>query len=346
MKHRLKARWLPVLGALALAACDDSQPTDPFQDDALLSQEDALALDILTDPGAIDAALALAEGPVRAARRHGPGAHGGDSQATRARQRFQEAVHALQAGDRVRAMDRAREARTLVAQSVQTTQGAAGLVAMVERAEGLAESVGLDPDAYDQPQALQGELAQLASGARVQLHQGDSTGAGRRAVLAEQRRHQRRKAPGNRPGGAALLVDLGATAVSLATRLLEDQGADDEQLRFLATAAEHQAEAEAALANGNERRAVHLAQLAHWTALKAVVLPGGVTAEEARAMLDLAEGLYAEAVASEPTDELKVTLLQRARTLIDLGASKLEDGQHRGVGPLWKAAVVCSWIIG
>jgi hypothetical protein len=92
-------------------------------------------------------------------------------------------------------------------------------------------------------------------------------------------------------------------------------------------------------------RAIHLSNLAEWTALKAVVLPGGITDEEARAMRELAEAQYAAAAAGELTTE--ETLLQhRARVYIDNGAQALESGTPRGVAPLWRAAVICSWIVG
>ena len=76
------------------------------------------------------------------------------------------------------------------------------------------------------------------------------------------------------------MVALGAEAVELATRLIGDPGtADTEQVEFLRTAMEFQTGAEAALEAGEDRRAVHLAKLAQWWSLKAVVLPGGITDE-------------------------------------------------------------------
>jgi len=50
-------------------------------------------------------------------------------------------------------------------------------------------------------------------------------------------------------------------------------------------------------------------------------------------------------VGDEPT-ALQAALLQRARRLIEAGLAKLEEGQHRGVGALWRSAVICTWLIG
>jgi len=342
-------RMLPLAGALTLAACDAGQPTDPFTDDAFLAQEDEIALDVLSDVGTIDAALALADVPVAVAQRHGM-AHGAPSAAqgdlTRARLRFQEAYDALQQRDRVRAADRAREGRRLVAQAALAAGGGRALMAMVERAESLGDEVGAEPGAWNDANGLQGELNGLALQARERIHRGDSISAAAHAIMAEQRFRHGYRDPGLRPGGAEVYVELGATAVSLASRLLDGQSVvDAEQLRFLDQAGEYQAEAEAALADGSPRRAAHLANLAIWTSLKAVVLPGGITEEEARAMLDLAETQYEAAAATEP-EGVAATLLLRARALLDAGKTMLETAAPRGVAALWRSAVVSTWILG
>ncbi len=148
MKMSRALRMLPLAGAFTLAACDAGQPTDPFTDDAFLAQEDEIALDVLSDVGTVGAALALADVPIAVAQRHGM-AHGAPSAAqgdlTRARLRFQEAYDALQQRDRVRAAERAREARRLVAQAALAAGGGRALMAMVERAESLGDEVAGDP---------------------------------------------------------------------------------------------------------------------------------------------------------------------------------------------------------
>jgi len=340
---------LPLLGAVLLAACQDGEPTAPGAEDPFLTQEDAMALDVLSFEGGIDAALALAAGPVAAMGRRGMGfgaRAGANADVSQARERFQEAVRLMEHRDSAGAVVRAREARRLVARAGQTAAGGRFAAGVVERIDAMAGWVAENPGAWVDPAGLQGELNGLGEQARLRLHQNDSLGAGERGVLAEQRVRQRQR-PGNNGfgGGAAVSVGLGASAVALATRLLDEQGADDEQLLYLEAAAEYQREAEAALDAGAEGRAIHLSNLAEWSGLKAVVLPGGVTDEEARAMLELAESLYAEAAAVDLT-EAEALFLARARTMIDHGAAALESGAVRAVVPLWRAAVICSWITG
>jgi hypothetical protein len=174
--------------------------------------------------------------------------------------------------------------------------------------------------------------------------------AGGLGVLAEQAfRHNRRHQ--NQVGSrrAGLMVALGAEAIELATRLIGDPAAaDTEQLDLLETAKGYQAEAEAALEAGEDRQAVHLAHLAQWWALKAVVLPGGITDEEARAMSELATTLLDEArtaLGPEPT-EFEAVLLARAARLLERGNEALSNGTCRGIGALWQSAVLSSYLVG
>lgn len=336
---------LPLLGGILLAACQDGEITAPFAEDTEFAAEDVIALDLLASSTSLDAALAVADGPVAAAtRRRGFGHAGAQDDVARARVRYQEAVRLREHRDSAGAAAEAREARRLVVRAGQVAAGALFAAGMVERLEELAQRVAQNPGGYDDPVGLQQELNDLAAQARQRLQVRDSTGAGERGVLGEQR-HRQRQRDGGLGAGADVHVALGAEAVALATRLLDEQGADEEQLRYLDTATEYQRAAEAALAAGDLERAIHFADLAQWTALKAVVLPGGVTDEEVRMVADLAEALYAEAVASGPTD-VEALLLARARALIDHGLALLEAGSTRGVGALWRAAVISSWIAG
>jgi hypothetical protein len=105
--------------------------------------------------------------------------------------------------------------------------------------------------------------------------------------------------------------------------------------------------AERALENGHYARAVHYAWHAQWSAMRAVILPGGVTEGEIRAMVELAHHLYSEAeiaVGDDPT-ELQTRLLARAARLIERGEEMLEEGHKRGVAPIWRAAVISRWLI-
>jgi hypothetical protein len=153
----------------------------------------------------------------------------------------------------------------------------------------------------------------------------------------------------NDRGRVELAVALGAEAVEMAARLLEPR-ADEQQKRLLAEARELQRQAEAALKEGHEGRAMELAEAASQTALKAVVLPGGITDQEARMIHDLAQDLLrqaAEAVKSDPT-EMKRHLLSVAEQLFREGTEHLSGprGSERALATLWKSAAISSWLIG
>jgi hypothetical protein len=92
---------------------------------------------------------------------------------------------------------------------------------------------------------------------------------------------------------------------------------------------------------------VHFAWHAHWSALRAVILPGGVTQEEIRAMVALANELHEQAevaIGDDPT-ELQEQLLARAGRLIAHGEALIADGHKRGVAPVWRGAVISRWLI-
>lgn len=356
MRLSRAGRALPLLGVFALAACDAGQATDPMADDVAFGEDDRIALEVIVDPDAVDAALALAEVPVGTAARRGMawgGPHGamqgaaeGQAYAEQARLRFQEAVQALGVHDSVQAMERAREARRLVVRAMVAVGGPRAVGAMVDRAGGLAAAVGQEPGMYRNGYGLHGELNGLATRARERLQLRDSTGAGECAVLAEQRYRNRQLDPGLRPGGPEMAVELGATAVVLATRLVSDAGGPDEdQARLLAVAEDYVAAAGETLAAGYYRRVVHLADLGQWTALQAVAWPDGVSIEEAAAIQQLAEQLVADAAATEPTG-VAADLLVWAQNLLEWGSAALEEAPPRGTGALWRAAVIGAWILG
>ena len=143
---------------------------------------------------------------------------------------------------------------------------------------------------------------------------------------------------------------MSGQAVALATRLLHDHGADDEQQRLLKQAEESHRKAQAALDEGREALAVELAQAATLTSLKAVVLPGGITEEEARLIHNLAADLLPQAKAAVETNPTALNrhLLSVAEELFRKGSEQLSDprGSTRGVVPLWKSAVISSYLIG
>jgi len=345
-----------LFGVLALAAaCSDQGPVAPLDDAITLDQEAELALSVLNDDLATEAALSMAEVSAPAAMRAGMGPRhqqNAGSLANQARFRFQQAVQALGAGERLEATVRAREARRLVAQAMMEAGGQGALLGAAERIGALEESVQSDPGAYEDAPGLLGELAMLGQVARNQLRKGQVLDAAATGVLAEQRhrfRYRWRNLDNpDRVARAELSVDLAETAVGLAARLLNQAGGPDEdQAVFLAIAEEQLAQAQLALEAGDTWRAIHLAHLAQWSALKAVVLPGGVTDEEARALQQLALSLQEQAVAAvgdEPT-ELQALLLTRVERLIAHGEEKLADGETRGIAAFWQAAVICAWLL-
>ena len=167
----------------------------------------------------------------------------------------------------------------------------------------------------------------------------------------DDRRPDARRPNDRRPdrGRAELAVALSGQAVALATRLLQEQGADEQQERLLMHAEEQHRKAKAALEEGREALAVELAHSATKTSLKAVVLPGGITAEEARMIHSLAADLLREAKTAVAANETALNrhLLKVAEELFRKGSDQVTDAQAstRGVVPLWKSAVISSFLI-
>lgn len=335
-----------LLGVLALAACQDSEPTAPLADDTLLTTEDVIALDVLSYAGALDAAMQVTQGPVNAAgHRYGHGQAMAMNDIAQAQEQYREAIRLMEHQDSAGALQQSREARRLMARAGQTAGGGRFAASLVERLEVLAQNVARDPGSFNNPMGLQGELNQLATQARQRLHQGDSLGAGDCGLLGEQRYRQQQRDNGLGVVSAEIHVELGAEGVSLASDLLDQYGADAEQLEYLAMAEEYLAEAEAALAVQDLGGAIHYADLASWTGLKAVVLPGDVTDDEVLMIQALAQDLYAQAAAATDLDDIETLLLARAEALIAQGESLWETGTIRGIGSFWRAAVISSWIL-
>ena len=65
-------------------------------------------------------------------------------------------------------------------------------------------------------------------------------------------------------------------------------------------------------------------------------------------MIDLANSLLEEArvaIGDSPTEQ-QISMFERAARLIELGEKMVAEGKQRGVGPLWRGAVISSWLIG
>jgi hypothetical protein len=346
-----------VLSFFPLAACQDGDITEPIVQE--LSLEDEITLELLGDASSMETALDLAGVQTSAANRRGWGwgagwgAGGGahDNQMSQAELCFRNAQEALAQGDQVRALEQAREGRRLVAQAIEAAGGSNAIVGMVERLEALPLAVTADPDVFSNSGKLGLQLGKLAVMARKAIRAGEQTRAGALGVLSEQAfRHNHRRQNLVGAGRPELAVAFGAEAAGLAKRILSEQdpAADTEQLDLLATAEEFQLQAERALETGEGVRAAHFAHMAQWWALKAVVLPGGITDEEARFILGVATTLLDQAgvaVGLEPTD-LQAALLAKATRMLEHGKANLENGECRGIGALWQSAVISSYLIG
>jgi hypothetical protein len=358
---------LPVFAALALGACDDSGPT-ALTPDEQFSFENEIALAVIADPAAMETALGLIDAGQGAMQRQGMSGGNGrvrggagmgngsdptiSALRDQARVHFMDAQSAYMAGDFGLALDLARSGRMLVAEAIQMSRGPHAIIGMVEHMEAMSTTIPGDPALYQNAQGLGLEMGHLGQNGRGALGRGDHTGAGQLGVLGQQRSRQgTREHRGNGQPDTLhvrLKVEFGATAIDLAERILTEQGADAEQEAVLASAKEFQARAENALAEGDLRAAVHLANLAEWNALKAVVLPGGITDDEQRAMIDLATSAYAAALAAvgDAPTELQAELLLRAERMLTNGEDHVLSGNVRGVGALWRSAVISTWLIG
>lgn len=150
------------------------------------------------------------------------------------------------------------------------------------------------------------------------------------------------------PDRVELVVELAGSSVSLASRLIDERGATEPQLRLLDAAIEFVRKAEAALAQGDVSRAVAFSEKACWTALKAVILPRGVSEQEARMIHEVAGELLeaARAEVGDGTDHVGSVLFGWAKRFYVVGSTQLEEGNLHGVAALWKSAVISAWIVG
>lgn len=346
-----------VLALFALAACDDVGTEPALQE---LTPNEELELAVLADQGAFDDAVEVATVSYEVATETGdPRASDARSLSEQARVAFDQARAAWLAGDRVEALRLSRLARRLVARALIETGGLPTVEDLIERLEDLLLTV--DAEVVDDPEALKAELEKIIAEARAMLASGDSVGAAARAILGDQRvRHHRgdRQRPFHvGPDRARLEVAFAVSSLALAERLIAsdveptdvaETELRDRRNRWLMHAERMLAMAERALENGLLGRAVHFAHHAQWSALKAVILPGGVTEEELRLMVDVSKRLLEEAEASlgdEPT-VLQLRVLRRATDLYELGVRRLEAGYRRGVAALWRSATMSRWLIG
>jgi HEPN domain-containing protein len=346
--------WV-LLGFVALAACGE---TTLETLDQQLTPEEVAELALFEDEGSREAALELSEIDSDVAADFGAPVLEARRLTAQARVRLAHGREALHGGDRRRALEDAREARRMLARAIVAHGGADAVEALIERIEDLAAQIDAeDDDVFGDPAAVRARLEELAAEAREHLQNGDLVRAAERALLAEQiaRHHRRVNVTAER---AELAVSLAATAVELAERLVDAPdtpvrtlGSSDvreHMNRWLVHANRMLAVARHALGDGHYARAVHFAWHAHWSALRAVILPGGVTEEEISAMVELAHELHAQAEVAIGDDAtpLEQQLFERAGRLIERGEALIADGHERGVAPVWRGAVISRWLIG
>jgi len=353
MISNAKKALIAFLMAAGLAACGDA-PTAPGlaggtgvtggSGSASVSLASGLEVQVAGDSVAAevaveDAALSMGLPPLTSG-----------SPFAEVREKFRAAREAFAAGDTALAKELAMEGRTLLAQALIDTRGEEVIAHLFGRVEKMVERLDEADDEFDAVVELKTALEELLGEARDFESQGDLVAAGERLLLAlqmtDRARHRHRDFRRNPLMAARLAVARALAGVDLATRILGDT-ATQEQVRILTHAAELAGRAEAALAVGAFRRAVVLGGRAEAMSLFAVLGGDRPTAEEARLVLGIADTLIQEARAAigPGASGQQKALLRRAIYLRDRGLRKLQNGQWRGVGLVWRAAVTASLLL-
>ncbi len=247
-------------------------------------------------------------------------------------------------------------ARMALSRSLVSERGAIGIDDRIARTDNLrARLQAGDTQEFDRPDELAVRLSKLVDQANDARGVGDNVLAGARMVEADQRtdqsrgrQHDRDRARGHATDvSARVAVAMANNAVELASRLLDGRDVSERQIHLLEAAARLASGAAEALEAGRFRAAVMLGHKAVNTSLWAVVAPE-VTEDEVRMVKDLVEEMLEAAraaLAVSPNEALQ-SLLDRAVAGYQLGIAKLEEGNLRGIGLLWKAAVVGAVIAG
>ena len=174
-----------------------------FPGDELTPQEE-LQLAVLADQGSFDIAVELTQVMNNVATSRGMG---GATQAralnAEARAAFAEARAAMLAGDHRRALEASTIARRLIARALIMTGGVPSVEDLIERLQDILLTI--DPEVFDDPDALRAELEVIIAEAQALLASGDSVGAAARAILGEQGTRMRRGRR-DRRGDVALLL--------------------------------------------------------------------------------------------------------------------------------------------
>ncbi|MCH7562256.1 MAG: hypothetical protein IH968_00410 [Gemmatimonadetes bacterium] len=247
-------------------------------------------------------------------------------------------------------------ARMALSRSLVTERGAVGIDDRIARIDNLRRRLQAgDTLSFDRPGELAERLRKLVDQAIDARRVGNDVLAGARVVEGAQRtdrsrgrQHDRDRDRGHATDvSARLAVAMANNAVDLASGLIGGGEVSERQIHLLEAAARLASSAAEALEAGRFRAAVMLGHKAVNTSLWAVVAPE-VTEDEVRMIKDLAEEMLEAtraALAATPDEALQL-LLDRAVASYELGIAKLEEGNLRGIGLIWKAAVVGAVIAG
>ena len=247
-------------------------------------------------------------------------------------------------------------ARMALSRSLVTDRGTVGIDDRIARTDNLRRRLQAgDTLGFDRPGDLADHLRRLVDQAKDARRVGNDVLAGARVVEGDQRTDRSRGRDNDRDRDrghatdvtARLAVAMANNAVDLASGLLDGGEVSERQIHLLETAARLASSAAEALEAGRFRAAVMLGHKAVTTSLWAVVAPE-VTEEEVRMIKDLAEEMLeaARAALAANPDEALQLLLDHAVAAFELGVAKLEEANLRGIGLIWKAAVVGAVIAG
>ena len=324
-------------GAVYMAGCTDT-PSDPGFEQIPLMED--VEIEMATD---LDLAASLVEDVSSFMSVNMTDA--ASSEIVTAEGLFSQARAELTRGDHERVRSLGDQARESLGRALTRGRDRSSLDDYIGRTRHLRRRLAAgDTDDFDRPGDLERDVDRLLGEATHALNRGDDVTAGTRAVEANQRadRSRARRHRGNPEKGARLAVAMAEKAVELANRLLIGTEIGERQQHLLDTAARLAASASEAFHNGHFVRAIMLGQKAVSTSLMAVVRPEGVTDDEIRALIDLAESELAAAraaLALEPNEDLQ-KLLERAVQALESGIEQIENGNTRGIQLIWRAAVV------
>jgi hypothetical protein len=266
-----------------------------------------------------------------------------------ARTCFRDARTLLRVGDEEGAKAQAEECRRMLLEVLIAERGEEAIDELRDRVVLLLERLEEADDEFERLADLKDKIQGLLDEADSFLADGDLVSAGERLVLAlqcaDRMRHRHREFIHNPETFARFAMARGVEAVKLAYGVIEEPTLKQERVLFHAE--ELLRRAQFAFEHGANRRAVVLARRAEGRALFAVLECERPTVEDAMMLLDLADRMIAaaeEAIGENPTPHQQA-LLHRAIRLRDAGAQAINTWHWRGVGLLWRAAVLAGILV-